>query len=115
ETTAGGQSAYSKVLRFPGVSATGAFGKFVGAVGISPMLDRTWRNQTTDTILVTGIPTESQLQVSSEGAMNDARVALGYVISPKLQVGMALHAITGENRTFFARRFADTSGVQGIS
>lgn len=115
ETTVGAQRAYAKVLRFPGISATGAFGKFVGAVGISPMLDRTWRNQVTDTIVVTGIPTESQLQVSSEGAMNDARVSLGYIVSPKLQVGVALHAVTGENRTFFARRFADTSGVQGIS
>ncbi|HRN54729.1 MAG TPA: hypothetical protein PK788_14635, partial [Gemmatimonadaceae bacterium] len=95
ETNVGAQSAYAKVLRFPGVSATGAFGKFVGAVGISPMLDRTWRNQITDTILVTGIPTESQLQVSSEGAMNDARVALGYIVSPKLQLGVALHAVTG--------------------
>jgi hypothetical protein len=102
-------------VRFPGFQITGAFGRFVGAAGISPMLDRTWRNQTIDTVIVTGIPTESQLQSSSAGAMNDARVALGYVISERLQVGAGLHAVTGENRTFFARRFADTSGVQSIS
>lgn len=115
ETTVGAQRAYANVVRFPGFQITGGYRKFVAAAGITPMLDRTWRNQTIDTILVTGIPTESQLQASSEGAMNDARVAIGYVVSPRLQVGAALHAVTGENRTFFARRFADTSGVQSIS
>lgn len=115
ETTIGSQRAYSNVLRYPGFTASGGFGRFVGSVGISPMLDRTWRNQTQDTILVTGIPVPSLLQVSSEGAMNDARIGLGYVVSPKFQVGAAIHAVTGENRTYFARSFADTSGVQSIS
>src|SRR5690606_35944692 len=99
----GSQRAYSNVLRYPGFTASRGFGRFVGSVGISPMLDRTWRNQTQDTILVTGIPVPSLLQVSSEGAMNDARIGLGYVVSPKFQVGAAIHAVTGENRTYFAR------------
>ncbi|MBA3853257.1 MAG: hypothetical protein C0503_02520 [Gemmatimonas sp.] len=115
ETLVGSQRAYANLVRFPGFQATGSYGRWVGAIGITPMLDRTWRNQTNDTILVTGIPTESQLQVSSEGAMNDARLALGYVISPRVQVGAALHAVVGENRTFFQRSFPDTSGVQGVS
>ena len=115
ETTVGAQRAYSNVIRFPGFQATGGIGRFVGAVGIAPVLDRTWRNQTTDTLIISGIPVESQLQVGSAGAMGDARVALGYIVSPRLQVGVAMHGITGSNRTFFARRFADTTGVQSIS
>lgn len=115
ETLVGGQRAYANLVRFPGFQATGAYGRWVGAIGISPMLDRTWRNQTDDTVAVSGIPTPSQLQVSSTGAMNDARVAVGYVVSPRLQLGAALHAVVGENRTFFQRNFPDTSGVQGVS
>lgn len=115
ETTVGAQRSYASLLRFPGFQATGGYGRWVGAIGISPMLDRTWRNQISDTLVVSGVPTESQLQVSSDGAMNDARVALGYVISPRVQVGAAVHAVVGENRTFFQRVFPDTSGVQGIS
>ncbi|WKW12030.1 hypothetical protein Strain138_001302 [Pseudogemmatithrix spongiicola] len=115
ETTVGSQRAYANLVRFPGFQATGGYGRWVGAIGISPMLDRTWRNQISDTLVVSGVPTESQLQVSSDGAMNDARVALGYVISPRVQVGAAVHAVVGENRTFFQRVFPDTSGVQGIS
>lgn len=115
ETTVGAQRAYANLVRFPGFQATGGYGRWVGAIGISPMLDRTWRNQISDTLVVSGVPTESQLQVSSDGAMNDARVALGYVISPRVQVGAALHAVVGENRTFFQRVFPDTSGVQGVS
>lgn len=115
ETTIGAQRAYANLVRFPGFQATGAYGRWVGAIGISPMLDRTWRNQTNDTLVVSGIPTPSTLQVSSTGSMNDARVAVGYIISPEIQVGAALHAVVGENQSFFQRNFPDTSGVQGVS
>jgi hypothetical protein len=115
ETTVGNQRAYANLVRFPGFQATGAYGRWVGAIGISPMLDRTWRNQTDDTLVVSGIPTPSQLQVSSTGSMNDARVAVGYIISPEIQVGASLHAVVGDSRSFFQRNFPDTSGVQGVS
>lgn len=115
ETTVGTQRAYANLVRFPGFQATGAYGRWVGAIGISPMLDRTWRNQTEDTLVVGGVPTPSQLRVGSVGSMNDARVAVGYVISPEIQIGAALHAVVGENQSFFQRSFADTSGVQGVS
>lgn len=113
-TIAGGNEATARIFRFPGFQATGAFGRFVGAIGVSAMLDRTWRNQVDDTLIVSGIPVPSRLQVGSEGAMGDARVALGFIVNPRLQVGASLHAITGENRTVFTRRFDDTTGVQSI-
>lgn len=114
ETTVGGQRAYANVVRFPGVQFTGAYRRFVGAVGLTPMLDRSWRNIVIDTVTVGGIPLESELQRSSAGSMNDARLAIGYIVSPRLQFGASVHAITGQNRTTYVRRFADSSEVQGI-
>lgn len=116
ETTVGtAASAKSTVMRFPAFQATGGFGRWVGAVGVSTMLDRSWRNQYVDTISIGGEPTESQLQIGSEGAMSDARVAVGYVVNPRLQLGLSLHALTGENRTLFLRRFTPASGVSAVT
>lgn len=115
ETTVGAATSASTVMRFPAFQVTGGFGRWVGSVGVSTMLDRSWRNQYVDTLVVGGDPVESQLQIGSEGAMSDARVAVGYVVSPRLQVGAALHALTGENRTLFLRRFLPTSGISAVT
>lgn len=114
-TTAGAASANATVLRFPAFQATGAFGRWVGAVGVSTLLDRTWRNQYADTLLIGGDPVASLVQVGSEGAMSDARAAIGYVVNPRLQLGAAIHALVGESRTVFTRSFDPASGVSTIS
>lgn len=111
----GGGGSNSTVIRFPAFMASGGFGRWVGTVGVSTMLDRSWRNQYVDTIAIGGAPTESQLQIGSEGAMSDARVAVGYVVSPSLQVGAAIHALTGENRTLFLRRFPPDAGISAVT
>lgn len=115
ETSIGAGSANATVMRFPAFQATGAFGRFVGAIGVSTMLDRSWRNQYTDSLIVGGDPIGSVLQVGSEGAMSDARAAVGFVINPRMQVGVSMHALTGENRTVFLRQFDPASGVAAIS
>jgi hypothetical protein len=115
ETKLGGGSANSTVMRFPAFQATGAYGRFVGAIGVTTMLDRSWRNQYTDSLIIGGEPIGSVLQIGSEGAMSDARAAVGYVVNPRLQVGFAMHALTGENRTVFLRQFDPASGVSSIS
>ncbi len=115
ETKFGSGGANATVMRFPAFQATGAIGRFVGSVGVSTMLDRSWRNQYADSLIIGGEPVGSVLQIGSEGAMSDARAAVGYVVHPRLQVGVAMHALTGENRTLFLRTFDDTSGVAAIS
>lgn len=115
ETTVGVGTAKAAVMRFPAFQATGGFGRWVGAIGVSTMLDRSWRSQYADTVAVGGEPTASELQTGSEGAMSDARAAVGYVFSSRLQVGVGLHALTGENRTNFLRRFAPESGVSAVT
>lgn len=115
ETSIGTGSAKSTVMRFPAFQATGAYGRFVGSIGVSTMLDRSWRNQYADSLLIGGEPVGSILQIGSEGAMSDARAAVGYVVNPQLQIGVAMHALTGENRTVFLRQFDPASGVSAIS
>ncbi len=114
-TTLADVSSDATVLRFPAFQATGGYGRWVGALGVSSVLDRTWRNQYADTLLIGGDPVSSLLQVGSEGAMSDARAAVGYVVNPRLQLGASLHALVGENRTLFSRTFDPTSGVSAIS
>jgi hypothetical protein len=113
--TIGGERVGSSLVRFPSIQASGAYGRFVGSLGVSAMLDRTWRNTVNDSLLVGGDWVQSTLQVGSEGAMSDARAAVGYVVGPRLQLGASIHAIVGENRTLFFRSFSDTSGVQSIA
>lgn len=115
ETRVGAGSANATVMRFPAFQATGAFGRFVGSIGVTTMLDRSWRNQYTDSLIIGGEPVESILQTGSEGAMSDARAAVAYVANPRLQFGLAMHALTGENRTLFLRQFDPASGVSSIS
>lgn len=115
ETTVGSKSTPSTVMRFPAFQVSGGLGRWVASAGVATLLDRSWRNQYVDTISIGGEPTQSQLQIGSEGAMSDARFALGYVVNPRLQVGVALHALTGENRTLFLRRFTPASGVSAVT
>lgn len=115
ETKLGGGAANASVMRFPAFQATGAYGRFVGSIGVTTMLDRSWRNQYTDSLIIGGEPVGSVLQTGSEGAMSDARAAVGYVVNPRLQFGVAMHALTGENRTIFLRQFDPASGVSSIS
>lgn len=114
-TDAGSVRANAVVPRFPAFQVTGAFGRWVGAAGVSTMLDRTWRNQYSDSLVIGGETVASNVQIGSEGAIGDARVAVGYVVSPRVQLGASMHAIVGQNRTVFNRTFDPATGVSAIS
>jgi hypothetical protein len=102
-------------MRFPAFQATGTFGKFTGAVGVSTLLDRSWVNRYSDSLRVGGEWIPSEIQTSSAGALSDVRAAVGYVINKRVQVGLGLHGLAGENRTTFDRVFPDSTGVGGLS
>ncbi len=114
-TSVGGQDINSAVMRFPTFQATGTFRRFTGAVGVSTLLDRTWVNRYSDSLLIGGSWIPSEIQTSSAGALSDVRAAVGYVLNKHVQVGLGLHGLAGENRTEFNRVFPDTAGVGGIS
>ena len=114
-TTIGGAEATSSTMRFPTFLATGGVGRFTGGVSFSTFLDRTWENVYADSQVIAGDIVPSTLSAASRGAITDARFAVAYVLNPRIQVGLALHAIAGENRLVFGRTFPDSSGIAGVS
>lgn len=110
-TRLGGAEERVRVMRFPGFSASGGWGKFAAGVSFTTLLDRTWLNQYADTQAVGGIATPSSVIASSDGGITDVRFALAYAVRPRLQVGLALHALSGQNRIDFGRTFSDSSGL----
>ena len=110
-TRLGGAEERVRVMRFPGFSASGGWGKFAAGVSFTTLLDRTWLNQYADTQSVGGIATPSSVIASSDGGITDARFAVAYALRPRLQVGLALHALSGQNRIDFGRVFSDSSGL----
>jgi hypothetical protein len=101
KTTAGGTTASSRAMRFPGFTVTGGRGRFTTSLSFSTLLDRTWANSYSDSQVVGGETVPSTLRASSDGAINDSRFALSYVVNQGLQVGLAVHALSGENRILF--------------
>lgn len=110
-TRVGGVEEKVRVMRFPGFAVSGGWGKFAAGVSFSTLLDRTWRNQYADTQSVGGVRTPSSVIASSDGGITDARFSVAYAVRPRWQVGLALHAITGQNRIAFGRTFSDSSGL----
>ena len=115
KTTAGGATAASRAVRFPGFTVTGGRGRFTTSVSFSTLLDRTWANTDSDSQVVGGELVPSTLRASSDGAINDSRFAFAYVVNQGLQLGFALHALSGENRILFGRTFPDTLGIGDVA
>lgn len=110
-TRSGGAEERVRVMRFPGFAASGGWGKFAAGVSFTTLLDRTWLNQYADTQSVGGIATPSSVIASSDGGITDARFSIAYALRPRLQVGLALHSLSGQNRIVFGRAFSDSSGL----
>lgn len=114
-TKAGGAASSNSIMRFPGFTATGKYARFTVAASFSTLLDRTWVNSYDDSIVVDGSWEQSSVRTGSNGAMTDSRLAVAYDLRRRVWVGLALHAVTGENRTEFRRTFADTSGLASLA
>lgn len=113
-TAAGGAEDKTSLVRFPSFVASGAFGRFVFSGGVTTMLDRTWSNTYTDSLLVGGASVPATVIAQSEGSLSDVRAAVSFVVHRRLQLGLGLHGMTGENRTGLTYIFPDTSGVGGV-
>ncbi len=114
-TRAAGNEANTRTIRFPAFMLTGAVGRFSAAASFTTLLDRTYVSTLVDTQVVAGDPVPSSLGSSSNGAMSDARFAVSYWFTRKVQVGVAVHAISGENRIFVSRSFPDSTNIGGVS
>lgn len=96
------------------------FGQVAGRLGRSPLsfgasfgpyLDRTFDITSIDTITLRGETVEVADRISADGGVSDVRAALAWRISRQLQVGGAIHFLTGSTRLATTREFSDTSFV----
>ncbi len=77
--------------------------------GFSTYLDKTFGITTRDTIDIRGNPEPVTDAVTSDGAVADLRVALAARVHNRLQLGVAVHGLTGSTRVKATRRFDDTT------
>lgn len=114
-TTLGDREASTRTMRFPGFQITGGRGRLTVGLSASTLLDRTWRNEYGDSVLVGGSFVPSTIIAASDGAITDARAAFSYAVSPRLQLGLGLHALVGKNDVEFGRSFPDSTGVGDVA
>ncbi|HET9424292.1 MAG TPA: hypothetical protein VFO55_02890 [Gemmatimonadaceae bacterium] len=96
--------------RYPMVNIGVPFGqRWVFGVSASSLLDRTWQTTSTRTRDVGGDMIETTTDESSNGAINDLRLAATWTNHDWLYVGAGLHAITGRNVLTSIEQFDDSA------
>ncbi|MEO7712203.1 MAG: hypothetical protein ABIV10_04735 [Gemmatimonadaceae bacterium] len=105
-----GASERSTIARFPlvaaGVPLTSTL--FAG-LSASNLLDRTFETVTRTTQSVGGSAVSSTNSFKSDGAIGDVRLALAWAPRSWLHIGLAGHAISGDNRLNSTQRFDDST------
>ena len=106
---AGASDESATIVRFPGVAAFLSVGRRA-ALGLaaSTFLDRTWETVRAGTERYGADSARFNETFSSSGAINDVRLGAAYAVLPSLHVGLAAHALTGENRLRAERVFIDS-------
>ncbi|MEP7066982.1 MAG: hypothetical protein ABI889_13175 [Gemmatimonadota bacterium] len=108
---ANGNSQNQTTARFPLIAGALNVGPRV-TVGISAttFLDRTWETSSTGYAhFVTGDSALYAERFSTDGAINDVRGSVSFLVLPTLSVGVAGSVLTGQNRLLISRAFADTN------
>lgn len=106
----GGNTVNTTTARFPVMTAgTRILARGFVGVSFSTLLDRTWDASYSDSVTVAGQRVSSRVATSVRGAVNDARLAFAWQFAEKLQVGLAVHALTGASHLRLAREFTDSS------
>lgn len=108
---ANGTSDNTTTARFPLLSGALNVGPRV-TIGISSttFLDRTWQTSSTGYAhFATGDSSLYNESFSTDGAINDVRLAGSFLVLPSVSIGLAAHVLTGQNRLLIARTFADTN------
>jgi hypothetical protein len=114
--TVGDGSANTMTARFPVISASVPFGSR-GSFGVSvaTLLDRSSSTTIQRTQDVAGQTVNLTEMTSVLGSISDIRLALGYGFSQKIQIGLAGHVYTGQNRVFFSQVFPDSVKFNDVS
>jgi hypothetical protein len=108
---AGSVAQRNTISRFPVIAAGGPFARRRGmfALSASTFLDRTFSTTFPNTTEFSNETVETIERVESSGSIADVRLGVAYAVNRVLRVGIAGHALTGENRLVSAYEFADTS------
>jgi hypothetical protein len=106
----GASSERSTIARYPLVSASVPLApSWMAGIGVSNLLDRSFKT-VTRSIQTAGTTTVGSTNTfSSDGAIGDVRLALAWAPQSWLRVGVAGHAITGDNRLNSTQVFDDTT------
>ena len=108
--TVPGGSDRTVTARFPIISGATGVGRGISvSASISPLLDRTWTSQSSQTEVIDGTTLTTTTLFESAGGLNDVRLAVAWIVVPSFRVGLAGHAITGENRVTIRSTFSDPS------
>ena len=79
------------------------------AAGYATYLDRTFDITSSDTVMLRGAPVAVEDRLASDGSSADIRGALGVRIGNRLQIGGAVHVISGSTRMEINRTFSDST------
>jgi hypothetical protein len=114
--TSGSNTSNTTTARFPVFSASVPFfGHSSIGVSASTFLDRSAATSITREQEVAGTISTVTETTRFLGALNDLRLAFGWAPSQKFQVGLGVHAYTGQNRVFFSQTFPDSLKFASIS
>lgn len=110
----GGSSDRSTVARYPLVAAGVPLTQTLFAgLSVSNVLDRSFETVARGSQVVGGTTVNSTNTFKSDGAIGDLRLALSWAPRPWLHLGLAGHAISGDNKLTSSQDF-DSTAYQGI-
>ena len=110
----GGSSDRSTIARYPLVAAGVPLTQTLFAgLSVSNLLDRSFETVARGSQVVGGTTVNSTNTFKSDGAIGDLRLALSWAPRPWLHLGLAGHAITGDNKLSSSQDF-DSTAYQGI-
>lgn len=107
--SSGGVTQRSTTARFPLAIASVPIKSSANiALSVSTLLDRSWETSTKREVDVAGEKATATENVKSLGAINDVRLAAGWIPNSFIQIGLAGHVFVGQNRLSFKQSFPDS-------
>jgi hypothetical protein len=102
--------------RYPVIFVGVPFGEqWVTSVSSSTLLDRSWQTSHALTEAVGADSVSTVLHETSDGAMNDLRVAEAWTNRTWFSIGVGVHAVTGRNVVTSGQSFPDSSQFNSFS
>ena len=108
QVTSGSTTDHTMTARYPLFLGAVPIGtRWVVAFSSATLLDRTWATATEGVIPIDGQPVNSTLLNSSDGSINDLRLAGVWMPAPWIRVGLGGHVMSGSDRVTLGRTFDD--------